>query len=222
MFTKVLLVDDIDLNTAGAAEVVAALGIEKIVHAKYCDEALLKIKKALFDNKPFDLLITDLSFEDDYRETTIKSGEDLLKEVKKLDSKIKLIAFSIENEPYRIKNLFDKFQINGYVMKGRNTKEILKKTIEKVFKNEDKVIADELLHLLNDTATNEIDSYDIELLKQLSLGYPQEQMPARFKELGIEPNSKSTIEKRISKLKDYFKAANTIHLIAIAKDLRLV
>ena len=222
MFTKVLLVDDIDLNTAGAAEVVAALGIEKIVHAKYCDEALLKIKKALFDNKPFDLLITDLSFEDDYRETTIKSGEDLLKEVKKLDSKIKLIAFSIENEPYRIKNLFDKFQINGYVMKGRNTKEILKKTIEKVFKNEEKVIVDELLHLLNDTATNEIDSYDIELLKQLSLGYPQEQMPARFKELGIEPNSKSTIEKRISKLKDYFKASNPTHLIAIAKDLRLV
>ena len=222
MFTKVLLVDDIDLNTAGAADVVTALGVEKIVHAKYCDEALLKIKKALFDKEPFDLLITDLSFEDDYRETILKSGEDLLKEVKKLDSKIKLIAFSIESEPYRIKNLFNKCELNGYVMKGRNTKETLKKVIEKVFKNEEKVIANELLHLLNDKTSNEIDLYDIELLKQLSLGIPQEQMAIKFQELGIEPNSKSSIEKRISKLKDYFKASNTIHLIAIAKDLRLV
>ena len=38
-------------------------------------------------------------------------------------------------------------------------------------------------------------------------------------EFKISPYHKSTIEKRIGKLKDYFKANNTVHLISIAKDL---
>jgi hypothetical protein len=37
----------------------------------------------------------------------------------------------------------------------------------------------------------------------------------------IIPNG-SSIEKRINKLKIYFKANNNVHLIAIAKDLGLV
>jgi len=47
-------------------------------------------------------------------------------------------------------------------------------------------------------------------------------MEATFKEAGITPNSKSTIEKRLNKLKIYFKANNPAHLVAIAKDLGLV
>ena len=76
-----------------------------------------------------------------------------------------------------------------------------------------------MAHLLQDKTINEIDEYDIQLIKQLSLGVPQEKMDSKFQELGITPNSKSTIEKRVSRLKDYFKANNTTHLIAIAKDL---
>ena len=72
---------------------------------------------------------------------------------------------------------------------------------------------------MQDKTIYEIDSYDIQLIKQLSVGVAQDKMDEKFKELGISPNSKSTIEKRISKLKDYFKANNTTHLIAIAKDM---
>jgi hypothetical protein len=43
-----------------------------------------------------------------------------------------------------------------------------------------------------------------------------------FKNTGIIPNGSSSIEKRINKLKIYFKANNNVHLIAIAKDLGLV
>jgi two-component system capsular synthesis response regulator RcsB len=47
-------------------------------------------------------------------------------------------------------------------------------------------------------------------------------MEPLFKKLNITPNSKSYIEKRVSKLKDYFKANNNIHLIAITKDLGII
>ena len=49
-----------------------------------------------------------------------------------------------------------------------------------------------------------------------------EYISTQFKNAGITPNSKSTIEKRLNKLKIYFKANNPTHLVAIAKDLGLV
>ena len=79
-----------------------------------------------------------------------------------------------------------------------------------------------MVHLLQDQTVNEIDDYDIQLIKQLSFGVAQEKMDEKFKEMGITPNSKSSIEKRVGKLKDYFKANNTVHLIAIAKDLGVI
>lgn len=45
---------------------------------------------------------------------------------------------------------------------------------------------------------------------------------SEFKNKGIMPHGSSSIEKRINKLKIYFKARNNVHLIAIAKDLGLV
>jgi protein associated with RNAse G/E len=76
-----------------------------------------------------------------------------------------------------------------------------------------------LQHILKEQTIKEIDSFDVKLIQQLALGISQDEMEFKFKEMGISPSSKSSIEKRISKLKDYFKATNTVHLIAIAKDL---
>jgi DNA-binding CsgD family transcriptional regulator len=64
-------------------------------------------------------------------------------------------------------------------------------------------------------------AYDISLLKLLSNGYIPEEFQ-RVQNTGIIPNGSSSIEKRINKLKIYFKANNNVHLIAIAKDLGLV
>lgn len=222
MFTKVLIVDDIDFNDAGAVQILKELEIPEIEYSKYCDDALLKIKKAQQENQPYQLLISDLSFKEDHRNEKLKSGEELISIVKKLFPDIKVIAFSIEDKAYPIKNLFDKHNINGYVIKGRNTMIELKKAIETVFNNNQKFLSPELSHILQDKTVNEIDDYDIQLLQQLSQGVPQESMDLKFLALGISPNSKSTIEKRISKLKIYFKANNTVHLVAIAKDLGLV
>ncbi len=222
MFAKILVVDDIDLNNIATIEGLKDLKIEEIICAKYCDEALLKIKKAHLDNKPFQLLITDLSFKVDHRENKLYTGEDLILAVKQLYHDIKIIVFSIEDRPFRIKQLFEKYKVDGYVMKDRNTIAELQKTIQKVYFNEQEQLSIALTQLLQDKTTSEINIYDIQVIKQLSLGVPQENMEAKFKELGIIPNSKSTIEKHINKLKIYFKANNTVHLVAIAKDLGLV
>jgi two-component system capsular synthesis response regulator RcsB len=222
MFTKVLIVDDIDFNDAGAVQVLKGLEIPEIEYSKYCDDALLKIKRAQLEDQPYQLLISDLSFKEDHRNEKLKSGEELITVVKQLFPEIKILVFSIEDKSYPIKSLFDKLNIDGYVIKGRNTMTELKKAIETVYNTNQKFLSPELSHILQDKTINEIDNYDIQLLQQLSYGVAQENMDHKFIELGITPNSKSTIEKRISKLKIYFKANNTTHLVAIAKDLGLV
>lgn len=218
MFKKVLIAEDIDSINIAVKQTLSELGILQVEYVKYCDDALLRIKKAHQDNLPFDLLISDLSFESDYREVKIRTGEEAIDAIRKIQPDLKIIVYSIEDKSFRVKSLFEKLKINAFVHKGRNSIEQLKLSIQNV-QNDATYISPNLQHIFRETNTREIDEFDVQLIKQLSLGIPQEQMEAKFKELGISPSSKSTIEKRISKLKDYFKATNTVHLISIAKDL---
>lgn len=222
MFQKVLIVDDIDFNDVAAVSVLEALAVPQIDSAKYCDDALLKLKKGYLEHEPYDLLITDLSFKADHRASQLTSGEALIEAVKGLFPEIKIIAFSIEDKSYRIKSLFDHLGINGFVMKGRNTMIELRKAVEAVANNEAPYLPADLQYIFQDKLVNEIDDYDIQLLEYLSQGVSQEAMESVLKQAGITPNSKSTIEKRISKLKIYFKALNTTHLVSITKDLGLI
>jgi two-component system, NarL family, captular synthesis response regulator RcsB len=222
MFTKILIVDDIDFNNEAAVQSLKELNITTIDCSKYCDEALLKIKKAQKDNQPYQVVISDLSFKPDHRSENLKSGQELIQVVKQLFPKIKIIAFSIEDKPYNIKTLFDNYKIDGYVLKSRNSMQELKKAVETIYTSDQNFLSAELQYIHQDKTVNEIDNYDITILKHLSLGVLQENMETKFKELGITPSSKSTIEKHISKLKIYFQAKNTVHLVSITKDLGII
>lgn len=222
MFSKVLFAEDLDSINVAVASTLDELKIAEKDSVKYCDDALLKIKKALQANKPYQLLITDLSFKEDFRTNTLNSGEELIAAIKQMQPSIKVVVFSVEDKICRIKSLFENLHIDAFVLKGRKSMPELKKAIQFVFDGNTSYIAPDLSYILQDKTINKIDNYDIQLIEQLSYGIAQEKMDLKFKELGIEPNSKSTIEKRIGKLKDYFKAKNTVHLIAIAKDLGLI
>lgn len=219
MFKKVLVAEDIDSINAGVMQALKELGISSIDHVKYCDDALLRIRKAMADGNPYELFISDLSFEPDSRDVKIKSGEDAIAQARIIQPDIKIIVYSVENKSFRIKSLFEKNKVNGYVLKGRKSIEELKIAIRQLSAEDDIYLSPDLRHILNDRTIRQIDDYDIKIIKQLAEGITQDDLEMRFKELGITPNSKSTIEKRISKLKDHFRANNTVHLISIAKDL---
>lgn len=222
MFHKVLVAEDLDSISMTVVQALQELSVVEIHHAKYCDDAFLKIKKALHDEEPFDLVISDLSFKPDHRENRLSTGEELIDAVKKLQPNIKTIVFSIEDKSFRIKSLFNNSGINAYVSKGRNSIPQLKNAVQNIFNSDEKIISSELSHLLRDKSILEIEAYDISLLKLLSKGLILDEIALEFKNSGIAPNGSSSIEKRINKLKIYFKASNNVHLIAIAKDLGLV
>jgi len=222
MFKKVLVAEDLDSISIAVVQVLEELEVPVIHHVKYCDEGLLKVKKALAEKEPYDLMITDLSFKSDHRKVTLNSGDELVEAVNKVQPELKKIVFSIEDKSYRIKTLFNDLGINAYVTKGRNSISELRNAIESTFNNEEKILSSDLSFNFNDKALIEIESYDISILKLLSQGYILESISREFKDLSITPNGTSSIEKRINKLKIYFKANNNVHLIAIAKDFGLV
>ena len=221
MYKKVLIAEDFDSINIAVKQTLEEMGVQEIHYAKYCDDALLKFKKALQENQPFTLVISDLSFVEDYHKVTLASGEALIQAIKEIQPEIDVLVYSIEDKPYVIRTLFEEAHINGYVKKGRNSISQLKTAIEtllygKIF------LSPELSYALQDKTAKEIDDYDITLLSHLANGIAIEEMEAFFKQLNITPNSKSTIEKRVAKLKDYFKAKNNVQLIAIAKDLGII
>lgn len=222
MFKKVLIAEDLDSISITIVQVLEDLKIPLIDHVKYCDDALIKIKKGIIDNDPYDLLISDLSFKSDHREINLASGEELVAAVNEVQPLIKKIVFSIEDKSYRIKSLFNDYGINAYVTKGRNSINELKKAIERTYRNEEKILSSDLSFNFNDKSLIEIESYDISILKLLAQGYTLENISNEFKTISIAPNGTSSLEKRINKLKIYFKANNNVHLIALAKDFGLV
>lgn len=222
MFKKILVAEDLDSISIAVGQALEELSVSEIQHVKYCDDAFLKIKRALHDNAPYDLLISDLSFKTDHREKILNSGDELIAAVKKVQPDIKIIVFSIEDKSFRIKSLFNTLGINAFVSKGRNSIPKLKKTITEIFNGQKQTPSTELTQALRDKSLIEIETYDIEILKLLSKGHILEQISTEFKILGIIPNGNSSIEKRINRLRTFFKANNNVHLIAIAKDLGLV
>lgn len=222
MFSKVLLAEDLDSINKAVTKTLKDLNVTDKKYVTYCDDALIHIKKAILDEKPYELLISDLSFKEDHKTNKINSGEGLIAAVKEIQPNIKVIVYSVEEKPTRIKSLFQNLDINAFVLKGRNSLPELKKAIETVFESDEKYIAPNLNYILRDKTLDQINNYDIQLLLQLSYGVSQDKMDEKFKDLGLEPNGKSSIEKRINKLKVYFKATNTINLIAIAKDLGII
>ncbi|WP_264531122.1 response regulator [Flavobacterium sp. N502540] len=222
MFKKVLVAEDLDSISIAVIQALEELNVPVIDHVKYCDDGLNKVKKAIMDNEPYDLLITDLSFKKDHRKTILNGGEELIEAVNEVQPKIKKIVFSIEDKSYRIKSLFYDLGISAYVSKGRNSIVELKKAIEGTFRNEEKILSSDLSFSFNEKSLFEIESYDISILKLLSQGYILDNISNEFKATSITPNGTSSIEKRINKLKIYFKANNNVHLIAIAKDFGLI
>ena len=221
MFSKVLVAEDMDDINKGIASTLNELGVSDIHQVQYCDDAILKIKKAELDNQPFQLLITDLSFNIDHRSQKITSGDALAEVIKREYPYIRIIMYSIEDRAQKVREMIQQLGINAYVCKGRHGLKDLAKSVEQVFMNK-VYLSDHISHALRPQQEFEVQEFDLILLEKLSRGKSQEEISTEFKHNNISPSSLSSIEKRLNKLKIEFKANNAIHLVAKVKDLGLI
>lgn len=221
MFSNVLISDDLGSVNQGVRTVLDSLEITNVTQVQYCDDAYLKIKNAVLNHAPYDLLITDLSFVPDHRSQRFASGDQLVKQLKQDYPNLKIIVYSVEDRLQRVRTLMTTYKADAYVCKGRRGLIELASAI--VLVAEGRIfLSEQVEQALHPKSDLEISDYDIELLNQLAHGLSQDEISAYFKSHNITPSSLSTIEKHLNKLKIQFKAQNAIHLVAITKDLGLI
>ncbi|CAM1343581.1 response regulator [Tenacibaculum amylolyticum] len=222
MFKKILIAEDKDHESNGVVKALEeSLENTKLDYAQYCDEAFLKFKKALQINEPFDLVISDLSFVDNPHQQRLHTGEDLITAIKELQPDLKTIMFSIEDRAYRVKQLCNDLDLNGYVWKSTNALKDLKKAIKEITYG-NFFISPQLSHALRTKEPFEVTSYDVFILQQLAEGLDQKEISEALKKEAIKPASISSVEKRLKLLKENFNANNPTQLIAITKDFGLI
>ena len=220
-FRKVLVAEDMDSVSHAVGSVLTALKMEEVEHASYCDKAWVLAKKAMQEGEPFDLLICDLSFKNDFRDQKLNSGQELIASLKQVDPGLTVLVNSVEDHPQIVKSLWDSGNINAYVCKDRNGMRDLKNAILRLQEGEtfNSPVIEEALQHNNLLVLNE---FEINLLNCVANGLTQKQIEEVFKKKNISPSSKSAIEKRLKELREEFGANTTPHLIGIVKDLKII
>lgn len=221
MFKKVLIAEDFESYNSSVQKVLEELKVGTVDNVHYCDDALMKIKKSIRESHPYDLLITDLSFDTDYREQKLTNGRDLIEAIKIDGHPIKTIVFSIENRPEIIDNLFKDQNINGFVSKGREDMKELKRAIKAVYNNE-KYVSSNVKDSIKNKNSYNFTKFDKILIILLSKGRLQKNIPDYLKENNIKPSSLSSVEKSLNNMKESLGLSNNEQLIALCKDWGII
>lgn len=222
MFTKALVVEDLDTVTYGITMMLKQeLGIIEVDSTEYCDKAYTKIEGESRKGKPYDLLITDLSFKKDHTPLQLHSGKELIEKLRQKGHNLPIIICSVEEKPTMVKRFIQIDKVSAYVLKGRNGLKDLKEAVTAVF-NGQHFISSGITQLTKGNGFFELEDYDVSLLSYLSNGFSQTEIATTFSRDGVSPSSLSSIEKRLNKLKDILKANNNVQLVANAKDLGLI
>ena len=221
MFKRVLINEDHESANISVRQTLGELGITGIGYTYYCDDAYTQIKKSLQDDQPFELLITDLSFEEDHRAQRITDGIELIRLAKQLNPGLKVLVFSAENKAAVIDLLFKQLNINGYVRKARHDAKDLKTALEELAKGKIYLSAD-LRQNVKQKNAYEFSEFDITIISLLSQGRLQKDIPNYLQENNIRPSGLSSVEKRLNLMKEELSFSKNEQLVAYCKDFGII
>ncbi|WP_316838601.1 response regulator [Pedobacter gandavensis] len=221
MFKKVLIAEDHEHANISVRKTLEDLGTPQKEFRFYCDDALKLLQQAYDQDNPFDLLITDLSFEEDSNIQEITGGRELIRAARKLQPGLKVIVFSLENNITAVDELFDDLDIDAYVRKARYDAADLRRAVDAVSGNK-KYRSPDLMRNKKVENAYDFKLYDIEIITLLCNGTPQKNIPSYLKENDIKPAGLSSVEKRLSAIKTALSISSNEQLIAYCKDKRII
>lgn len=217
MIDKVLIAEDHETANLSVQKTMEELRIKQIDYAFYCDDALTKIRLAKQNGQPYDLLITDLYFEDDGTFQKIAGGFDLVRAVREVQPDIMILIFSSEHRPATIDMLFTNYEVDAYVRKARHDAKELKSAFEALSKGQ-RYYPRALAQLVKQSNAYEFTEFDINIIRLLSQGYRQNEIPEYLDQHNIRPSSLSMIEKRLKQIRDELSFSKNEQLVLFCKD----
>jgi len=221
MIKKILIAEDHESASISVQKTLEELGISDTDYVYYCDDALTKIKHAVQTKQSYDLLITDLSFEEDDRVQHISDGVALIAATRSLQPDLKVLVFSATKDAVIIEKLFVEQSIDAYVRKARNDAKELKLAIEHISKNQ-RYFPRHLVQLVQQKNAHEFTGFDITIISLLAKGTLQKDIPFHLQQSNIKPSGLSSVEKRLNHIKDMLNFTKNEQLVAFCKDKGII
>jgi len=223
MFKKVLIAEDQEMMNIALRQTMVKLGVvlDARDYVTRCDDALARIKIAIREKKPYELLITDLSFKTDSRAVEISSGAELIQTIKHLQPDIKVLVFSVHDQESIANALFNELGIDGYVTKGLQDSVDFNLAINAIAKGKIYRSAN-LKRSFENEVNYELKPVEKTILTFVSEGKTQKWIEGYLKKNKVKPSSSSIIDKKLSRLRGIFNTASTTQLICYLKDKGLI
>lgn len=221
MFERVLIAEDQESTSISVRKTIEDLKIVASDYVFYCDDAFARIQKALKTGRPYDLLITDLSFEEDHHVQKIIDGSALIKAAKDEQPGLKVLVFSAEGKSAVIDVLIKDLGIDGYVRKARHDAKELKLALEAIAQGK-KYFPAQMKVLMKERNTYDFTSYDTTIIALLAGGVKQKEIPKHLDDQNIKPSGLSSIEKRLNLIREVMSFSTNEQLIAYCKDFKII
>lgn len=221
MFQKVLIAEDHEIANLSLQKALTELGVTDAKYVYYCDDAFAWLRNAQKAGEPYQLLITDLFFEEDHNKQRLTNGFELIKAASAEQADLKVIVFSAESRSYLISELFNAYGIDGYVRKARRDAQHLKAAVQAAY-NGNTYQTPEVKDLIRENNIFEFGTADVAIVKLLSQGVLQKEIPIHLGKQNITPSGLSSVEKRLSLMRDALQCSNNEQLIAHCKDIGMI
>lgn len=218
MFNKILIAEDHEIANISVQKTLQDLGVSETRYVYYCDHALTWIKNAIREDSPFELLITDLVFEDDSTSQQIDDGITLIHEAKKLQEDLKVIILSAERKTPLIDEMLRNGLIDGYVRKARRDGQYLKEALNAAWAGKT-YISPETNVNMSSSNYYEFSKHDLAIVSMLAQGVLQKNIPHYLEQRDIKPSGLSSVEKSLKQMKLALGFSNNEQLIAYCKDI---
>ena len=219
---KILIVDDHQLIIQGLLCSLEEVGDFEVVTTSDCDDALHLIK-ASEKSAPFQVVFTDLSFDNSTKETILNSGEALIKAIRVNEIQIKVAVITGHTETNRVYSVISNLKPNAYLLKSNCEAAEIGFAIQKMLKNEyyyshiihQKIIRRKITQI-------KIDDMSLQILKEL----PNHPKISNLEGIIVKNNGNKiklrSIETKLANLRIDLNAINNTDLILKAKELGLI
>lgn len=215
---KILIADDHQLIINGITSSLNEIGDFEIFSTTNCDDAFSKLKK-----ENFDILFTDLSFDDDTISTKIDGGESLIKAIQKEEIPVKIAVITGHSETNRIYNVIQNLKPSAYLLKTKCNAIELNFAIQKMVANEIYYTHEVHQKMIRRACIDiQMDEVAIQILKELPNQSKISNLEGVIKKEDGSMLKLRSIESKLANLRIDLNAINNTDLILKAKELGII
>ena len=220
--TRILIADDHQLVIQGILCSLKEVGDFDVVTTDNCDDAFQLIKSNQNTN-PFQLLFTDLSFDNATEDTNLDGGEELIKAIKNNEFDIKIAVITGHTETNRVYNVISNLNPNAYLLKSKCDATEIGFAVQKMLANDyyytheihQKIMKRNIIQI-------QMDDVAIQILKELPNHPKLANLEGVIKKGDGSFLKLRSIETKLGSLRADLNANNNTDLVLKAKELGII